>query len=120
MVPLDVPSPVGNAKGTWGVPRYHLVLVDQHMVLLTDAAGVTSTAANTMTMMNNLLVHAKSMASALGRRRSRRAASNTFRVSSFFRKIWEGYKPLQTHLENGHAEGKKPYPPTVKGMKTSW
>ena len=30
----------------------------------------------------------------------------------------ERYTPLRTHLMNGHAEGKKPYPTKVEGMKT--
>ena len=30
----------------------------------------------------------------------------------------ERYKPLWIHLENGNVKGKKPYPLTVKWMKT--
>ena len=39
----------------------HPVLIEQHMELLMDAMGVTTTTADNMTNRTNLLAHVKSM-----------------------------------------------------------
>ena len=81
------------------------------------AAGVTSSTADTMTTTAELLDHAKAIA--VMRAKAVESSCEEYLACKFLLlSNGERYKPLRTHLENGHAEGKRPYPTTVEGMKT--
>ena len=90
--------------------------MEQHMELLMNAAWVTSSTADTMTTTAELL-DAKVMtvmrANAVDTSCKEYLACKFLLLSN-----GERYKPLRTHLENGHVAGKNLYPTTVEGMKT--
>ena len=99
------------------MPGYHPVLVEQHMNVLMAKAGVTSTAADTMTTRTDLLADAEAMA--VMRTKPVETSYKEYLAYKFLLlSNGERYKPLHTHLESGLAKGKKPYPTTVEGMKT--
>ena len=80
-------------------------------------AGVTSSTAYTMTTTVALLAHAKAMS--VMRAKAVDTSCKEYLACKFLLlSNGERYKPLRTHLENSHADGKKPYPVTVEGMKT--
>ena len=87
------------------------------MEVLMAAAGVTLGAADTMTTTTELLAHAKAMA--VMRAKVVEISCKEYLACKFLLlSNGERYKPLRMHFENGHAEGKKPYPTTAEGMKT--
>ena len=87
------------------------------MAVLIAEAGVTSNTADTRTTMTELPAHAKAMT--VTRANVVDTSCEEYLACKFLLlSNEERYKPLHTHLENGHAEGKKPYPTIVEGMKT--
>ena len=99
------------------MPEYYTILVEQHTKVLMAETGVTSSTADTMTMMVDLLAHTKAMA--VMRATAVDTSCKEYLACKFLLlSNGERYKPLCTHPQNGHAEGKKPCPTTVEGMKT--
>jgi hypothetical protein len=102
------------------MPGYHTVLVEQHMKLMMEATGVTSTTdhgrrhddyGGPAGPREGHVVYARQGGS--GELRGIPRVQVPPLLANGGR-----YKPLRTHLENGHTEGKRPYPSTVEGMKT--
>ena len=87
------------------------------MTLLMAADGVMADTAAIMTRTTNLLTHAKVMA--ITREKAVETSCEEYLACKFLLlSNGERYTPLRAHLEDGHAEGKKPYPITGEGMKT--
>jgi hypothetical protein len=103
---------LATSRAHGGMPGYHPVLVEQHMELLMEAAGVTSSTAGTLTTTAELLDHAKAM-TAMREKAVETSCEEYLACKFLLLSNGERYKPLRTHLENGHAEGKKPYPISV-------
>jgi hypothetical protein len=96
-----------------GMPGYHAVMVEQHMMLLMEAAGLIATTTNTMTTTTDLLVHTKDMAT-MREMVVKTSCKEYIMCNVLLLENWEMYMPLRTHLENGHVEQKKPYPTAVE------
>ena len=80
-------------------------------------AGVTLATADTMATTAELLAHAKAMS--VMRAKDMETSCKEYLACKFLLLLnGERYKLLRTHLENGHAKGKKPHPTTVKGITT--
>ena len=106
-----------NVPPNKGILGYPPVLVEQHMTLLMEAAGMAADTADTMTTTTDLLAHAKAVATM--REKAVKTSCEEYIACKFFLLAnGERLEPLHTHLENGLSEGKKPYPTTVEGMKT--
>ena len=99
------------------MPGYHPVLVEQYMALLMEAVGVMATTADILTITTDLLGDMKGMITM--REKAAETSCKEYLACKFLLlSNGERYKPLWTHLENGHTGGKKPHPTTVDGMKT--
>ena len=108
---------LATSRAHGGMPGYHPVLVKQHMDVLMTEVGVTAATEGTLTTKEELLAHAEKMA--IMRAKAVETSCKEYLACKFLLlSNGEQVTPLRIHLKNGQAKGKKPYPTTVKGMKT--
>ena len=84
------------------MPGYHPVLVEQHMDVQMAEAGVTAATVGTMTTKEELLAHTEKIA--VMKMKAMETNCKEYLTCKFILLLnGERFKPLRTHLNNGHA-----------------
>ena len=82
---------------------YHPVLVEQHMDVLMTKAGVTAATTGTLTTTTELLSHAE-MIAVMKMKAVETSCVEYLACKFLLLPNGERFKPLRTHLKNGHRD----------------